>query len=116
MRELDTSKYLYHFVGGPLNGKRWHYAALEARGLITGYSKDMSAERARGRLCKREELDNQPLVNGYYTPMYDGVMYEVGGKPKYDLKSTELEKSNTANKMYHVIRYETAEVYNMMCN
>ena len=116
MRELDTSKYLYNFAGGPLNGKFWHYAALEVRGLITGYNKDMSAVRACGRLCQREELDNQPLVNGYYGPMWGGVMYDVGGKMKYDFQCTELEKLDTANTMYLVIRYETAEVYNSMCN
>jgi len=115
MRELDTSKYLYTFVGGPLNGKTLHYAALEARGLINGYSKDMSAERARGRLCKRAELDNQPLVNGYYTPMYDGVRYEVNGQLKYDFRCTEAEKQ-AATAVYHVIRYETAEAYNSMCD
>lgn len=116
MRQLDTSKYLYTFVGGPLNGKTWHYAALEARNLINGYSDDLSAVRATGRLCKRAELDNQPLVNGYYGPMYDGVRYEVNGVLKYDFQCTELEKLDAANTMYHVIRYETAEVYNMMCN
>lgn len=97
MRELDTSKYLYQFVGGPYNGKLWHYAALEVRNLIAGYSDDMSAKRATGALCKRAELDNQPLVNGYYPPMYNGIK-EVDGVT------------------YHVIRYETEEVYKMMSN
>lgn len=115
MRTLDTSKYLYSFVGGELNGKTLHYAALEVRGLINGYSDDLSALRAKGILCKRAELDNQPLVDGYYTPMYDGVRYEVGGQLKYDFMCTEAEKQ-AATAMYHVIRYETAEVYNSMCN
>ena len=115
MRTLDTSKYLYSFVGGQLDGKLWHYAALEARGLINGYSEDMSAVRASGRLCKRAELDNQPLVNGYYPPMYDGVRYEVNGVLKYDFQCTDAEKQAATN-VYHVIRYETAEVYNSMCD
>lgn len=115
MRTLDTSKYLYHFVGGELNGKMWHYAALEARNLIAGYNADKSAVRALGRLCQREELDNQPLVNGYLGPMYDGERYEVGGKLKYSFECTEAEKQ-AATAMYHVIRYETQEVYNSMCN
>lgn len=94
-RILDTDKFLYQFVGGAYNGKLWHYAALEARNLIKGYSDDKSLLRAKGVLCKRAELDNQPLVDGYYPPMYNGTK-EVDGV------------------IYHVIRYETAEVYAMM--
>ena len=115
MRELDTSKYLYEFVGGPLNGKVWRYAALEIRNLITGYSPDRSAQRAQGRLCARAELDNQPLVNGYYGPMYDGTRYEIGGKLKSEYQCTEAEK-RAATAMYHVIRYEIPEVYARMSN
>lgn len=113
MKTLDTSKYLYNFVGGELNGKMWHYAALEARNLIEGYSEDLSAVRASGRLCKRAELDNQPLVKGYYPPMYDGERYEVNGVLKYSFECSEAEKQ-AASAVYHVIRYETAEVYNSM--
>lgn len=96
-RTLDTSKYLYHFVGGAYNGKMWRYAALEARNLITGYAPDLSDLRATGALCKRAELDNQPIIVGYYGPMYDGTK-ELDGVT------------------YHVIRYETAEVYEMLSN
>ena len=95
MRELDTSKYLYQFVGGEYDGKLWHYAALEVRGLIIGYAPDMSAKRATGAFCKRAELDNQPLIDGYYPPMYNGTK-EVDGV------------------VYHIIRYETPEVYAML--
>ena len=111
MRELDTSKYLYEFVGGPYNGKIWHYAALEVRNLIAGYSEDLSAKRATGALCKRAELDNQPLVNGYLGPMYDGARYVVNGKLKYDFQCSEEEKQGEP---LHVIRYETQEAYNML--
>lgn len=110
MRKFNTNDYLYHFVGGAYNGEIWHYAALEARGLISGYSEDMSALRAMGRLCKREELDNQPLIDGYMSPMYDGVRYEVNGKLKYAFECSEEEKREATNE-YHVIRYETWEVY-----
>ena len=49
-------------------------------------SMDWSAERAMGGIVPRAELDNQPLVDGYLTPMWDG------GK----------------------LRYETQSVYNML--
>lgn len=94
-RILDTSKYLYQLVGGEYNGELWRYAALEIRGIITCYSEDMSELRASGALCKRAELDNQPLIDGYYPPMYNGTK-EIDGVT------------------YHVIRYETPEVYAMM--
>ena len=95
MRTLDTNKYLYEFVGGEFNGKLWHYSALELRNLINGYSDDLSELRAKGVICKRAELDNQPLVEGYYPPMYNGTK-EVDGVT------------------YHIIRYETPEVYDML--
>ena len=91
-RYLDTDKFLYQFIGGEYHGKLWHYAALEARNLITGYSDDLSEKRAKGVLCKRAELDNQPLVDGYLSPMYNGTK-EVDGVT------------------YHIIRYETVEAY-----
>lgn len=97
MKTLDTNKYLYQLVGGEYNGKLLHYAALEARNLIAGYSEDLSAIRAAGALCKRAELDNQPLIKGYLGPMYNGTK-ELDGVT------------------YTVIRYETAEVYKMMSN
>ena len=95
MKTLDTSKYIYQFVGGQYNGKMWRYAALEARNIITGYSPDLSAKRAQGALVQRAELDNQPLIDGYYSPMYNGT--------------TEID-----GVIYHVIRYETPEVYDML--
>lgn len=113
-RTLDTSKYLYEFVGGEYNGKMWRYAALEARNLIKGYSEDLSAERAKGVLCKRAELDNQPLIDGYLSPMYDGKRYIVNGQLKSEWQCTDEEKANS--EYVHIIRYETQEVYDMMSN
>jgi hypothetical protein len=114
MNTLDTSKYRYNFVGGEYNGKMWHYAALEARGLVKGYSSDMSERRAKGELCKRAELDNQPIVDGYMPPMYDGVRYLVNGELKDKWHITEEQKAQA--EVIHIIRYETEEVYDMMSN
>ncbi len=114
MKTLDTSKYRYNFVGGEYNGKMWHYAALEARGLIKGYSSDLSERRAKGELCKRAELDNQPIVDGYMPPMYDGKRYIVDGQLKSEWQCSEKEKASCD--FVHVIRYETEEVYDMMSN
>lgn len=111
---LDTSNYIYEFVGGEYNGKMWRYAALKARNLIKGYSADLSEKRAKGVLCKRAELDNQPIIDGYMPPMYDGKIYLVNGNLKSEWQCTDEAKANC--EFFHVIRYETEEVYDMMSN
>lgn len=111
MRVLDTDKYLYQLVGGLYNGNMFRYAGLEARDLIAGYSQDMSQIRATGTVCKRAELDNQPIVKGYLGPMYGGVMYFVNGKLKYDFMCDEDEKQG---ERFIIIRYETQKAYDML--
>lgn len=63
-------KTVYEFVGGRYNGMRMPKEAVEAigNGRLT---KDWSAEREIGAWVPREELDNQPLVDGYLAPMWD---------------------------------------------
>lgn len=75
---LDTDKYIYQLCGGEYSGKMWQYAALEVRGLITGYNQDKKAQRRAGMLVYREELDNQPHIKGYAGPMYNGIDKESG--------------------------------------
>ncbi len=104
--------YMYQFVGGAYNGRKWRYVALEARNLIKGYTKDWSEERAKGILCPREELDNQPLIDGYLPPIYDGIRYIVDGQIKSEWQCTEAEKAKSDS--YHVIRYETQEAYDVL--
>ena len=53
---------------------------------IRGYSEDLSELRAQGGCVHRAELDNQPEFDGFLGPMWDGGM----------------------------LRYETAEVYDML--
>lgn len=75
---LDTDRFIYQLCGGEYSGKMWNYAALEIRGLITGYNKDKKAQRAAGMLVYREELDNQPHIKGYAGPMYNGIDNKTG--------------------------------------
>lgn len=79
---------LAEFVGGRLHGRVMPVEAIEQdRDIWNGkFSRNWSAERARGGCVPRAELDNLPLVDGYLSPMWDG------GK----------------------IRYETQEVYDML--
>ena len=73
------------FVGGRYDGKEVTQEELIKMGNGE-FTPDMSECRKQGGLCWREELDNQPLVDGYIGPCWDG------GK----------------------LRYETQEVYDML--
>lgn len=88
---------VYHFVGGPQNGRT--VDRYEARDLFTacgtGLTKDMSAVRAAGTITHRKELDNEFTFDGYIGPMYDGVRWLRGRR-------------------VYVLRYETFEVYDML--
>lgn len=74
------------FVGGPLNGKFIPVEEVKAKYWNGRLSEDLSEARARGALVHRAELDNQPKVDGYCGPMWDG----------------------------DCLRYETWEVYDML--
>ena len=75
------------FVGGKLDGqilsveavKRWH-----GNGKFT---EDLSEIRARGGCVHRAELDNQPMVDGYLSPMWDGGMLRYETPEVYDMLS-----------------------------
>ena len=88
-------KTVYEFVGGRHNGLRLPKAAVEIIGNGR-YSKDWSVEREHGYTVPDEELDNQPLVDGYLAPIWDGMrMDPVSGET------------------YAVLRYETQAVYDI---
>ena len=74
------------FVGGKLNGTVTTTEEIKAKYWNGKLTEDLSDVRARGGLVHREELDNQPMVDGYLSPMWDG----------------------------DGIRYETYEVYDML--
>ena len=74
------------FVGGTLDGKVMDvYEVLRdhCNGKLT---EALTAIRNAGGCVHRHELDNQPMVDGYLSPMWDNG----------------------------VLRYETQEVYDMM--
>ena len=104
--------YLYKFVGGDLDGLTLHYPTLKLKNVINSYSEDLTEKRKAGFLCKREELDNQPLVKGYLGPMYDGDCYLVNGKIRASYACSDEVKKH--NKHIHIIRYESQEVYDML--
>ena len=70
--ENMRTHYLYQFVGGNLDGLILSYPTLKLKNVINGYSEDLTEKRNKGFLCKREELDNQPIIKGYLGPMYGG--------------------------------------------
>ena len=76
------------FVGGKLNGQVMDVEQVIAKHCNGEYTEDLTEVRARGGWCHRKELDNQPMVDGYLSPCWDGGM----------------------------LRYETQEVYDMFFN
>lgn len=111
-------KFIYEFRGGKYNGQRM--SRSEVMKIFNGnYRRDWSLERRAGELVPRAELDNQPLVNGYLAPMYDGERYIVNGT-KYDAFDYERLSDETKTsckdliEIIGVIRYETQGVYNSL--
>ena len=82
---------MYEFVGGEYNGKTMTKAEVET--ISHGITEDLTHIRQQGGTCHRKELDKQPLVDGYLSPMYSHIDYGL---------------------VY--LRYETQEVYNIMSN
>lgn len=87
----DSIEFMYEFVGGKYNGQTMTKAEVET--ISHGLTEDFSHIRQKGGTCHRKELDNQPLVNGYLSPMYSHIDYGL---------------------VY--LRYETQEVYDSNSN
>ena len=66
-------EYLYEFVGGKLNNRI--LTREEINEISNELTKDYSEERKKGIAVHRKELDNQPTVEGYLGPMYNGIDY-----------------------------------------
>jgi hypothetical protein len=90
--QTSDAGFIYKLVGGDCAGT---YTIDELKNLpcFDGrYGDDQSEVRNKGGFTHRKELDNQPELNGYLGPMFDG-----------------WDKNHTA-----VIRYETQEVYDAL--
>ena len=85
----NSTKFLYKFVGGRLNGKTMDREEIDK--IAIDKTDDMEEYRKNGEIVHRKELDNQPIVEGYLSPMFNGISYGI----------------------IH-LRYETQEVYNMV--
>ena len=86
-------KLICEFVGGRYARKRFELE--DAEKMTSMRSEDLSDIRAMGGLVHREELDNKPVFEGYCGPMWDGTRF-----------------GDTVG----VLRYETWDVYNAMCD
>lgn len=76
-----------HFVGGKLDGQIMPVSEVEAAWCNGKHTDDLSAERKRGAWVHRAELDNQPMVDGYLSPMWDGGMLRYETPEVYDMLS-----------------------------
>lgn len=87
----EDIEFMYEFIGGKYNGQTM--TRIEVESISNGKTEDLTHIRQQGGTCHREELDNQPLVNGYLSPMFSHIDYGL---------------------IY--LRYETQDVYNTMSN
>lgn len=87
----EDIEFMYEFVGGKYNGQTMTKAEVET--ISHGLTEDFTHIRQEGGICHRKELDNQPLVNGYLSPMYSHIDYGL---------------------VY--LRYETQEVYDSIAD
>lgn len=104
-------KFVYEFVGGPLNGVIFDH--IDAVAFSSGDSGDLSNIRNAGGTVRRKELDNQPTFDGYLGPMWDGERIKgTDGKYHYSFERTFIP-ADPAEKVF-VLRYETQEVYDLL--
>ena len=78
---------LCQFVGGRLNGKIVSREVVMREYWNGKLTEDLSEYRKRGAWVHREELDNQPMVDGYLSPMWDGGMLRYETPEVYDMLS-----------------------------
>lgn len=103
-------RVLYEFHGGKHDGALYIKAQVEK--IADGHTRSWEAERKLRRPVPRQELDNQPTVDGYVGPMWDGIRYIVDGKLKYGFELTEAQKEGLSTAA--ILRYETQAVYDML--
>ena len=72
-----TEALVVRMVDGRMIGEVYELKDLANHFEVTGKTGDLSEER-KHRLCRRAELDNQPILKGFCGPMYDGgrIRYE----------------------------------------
>lgn len=75
------------FVGGRLNGQVLDVETIKAKYCNGKYTEDLTEYRKRGAWVHRAELDNQPMVDGYLSPMWDGGMLRYETPEVYDMLS-----------------------------
>lgn len=85
----ESIEFMYQFFGGKYDRQTMTKEEIES--ISSGITEDLTHIRQQGILCHRKELDNQPLVDGYLSPMFSHIDYGL---------------------VY--LRYETQEVYDMM--
>lgn len=74
------------FVGGKYNKLEVTHDELLKLGNGS-FKEDKSIIRKQGVLCHRKELDNQPLIDGYLGPMWDGGRLRYETQEAYNILS-----------------------------
>lgn len=105
-------RFVYEFHGGRYDGRRMTRHETIKVGNAE-FTDNMIYERLEGMSAHREELDDQPLVSGYLSPMWGGMMYLVDGEEKSEFDVPEEDRKS--HLCFGIIRYEAQEYYEEMC-
>lgn len=75
------------FVGGRLNGLTTTTEEIKAKYGNGEFTPDLSFKRSLGIIVRRAELDNQPKVDGYVGPMWNGDHLRYESNEMYERMS-----------------------------
>lgn len=109
-----TTNYIYQFIGGFLGGQSLTRKQVDT--IACGLSPNWTLERAAGRLVPRAELDEQPNVEGYCGPMWDGTRYMGADGKLHADHDRNTYPADPESPVFVVLRYESAEVYERLSN
>lgn len=94
LEELDAEDHamkqmltMCHFVGGIYDGKYMTEWQVETQLGNGKHTYDGTETRKNGGVCHHAVLDNNPIVDGYLAPMWDGGMLRYETQEVYDMLS-----------------------------
>lgn len=84
---MKQQMMMAEFVGGELNGRKMPVQRIWTFHWNGQVTENYSVKRMQGYCVPREELDSQPMVDGYLSPMWDGDHLRYETPEVYDMLS-----------------------------
>ena len=84
---MKRQAMMAEFCGGKLDGKKMSLQRVWIHHWNGRVTENYSLKRMMGCCVPREELDSQPMVDGYLSPMWDGNGLRYETQKVYDALS-----------------------------